>query len=103
MIFLKTIEHLIFQSTKEGLHNTVVIAVTFSGHGLNDSVFLKFIAVECVLVLPAGKALSASAGAPSAARPSAAGTPAGPPQTAGTQARGCAGGSTCSRTPQKRG
>ena len=42
--------HFIFQSTKEGLHNTVVIAVTFSGHGLNDSVFLKFIAVECVLV-----------------------------------------------------
>ena len=50
IIFLKTIEHFIFQSTKEGLHNTVVIAVTFSGHGLNDSVFLKFIAVECVLV-----------------------------------------------------
>ena len=43
--------HFIFQSTKEGLHNTVVIAVTFSGHGLNDSMFLKFVAVESCIYM----------------------------------------------------
>ena len=32
----------------------------------------------------------------------AAGTPACPPRTAGTQAKGCAGGSIYSRTPRKR-
>ena len=52
IIFLKTIEHFIFQSAEEGLHNAVVIAVAFSGHGLNDSMLLKFIPVKCVLVLP---------------------------------------------------
>ena len=32
--------------------NAVVVTVALSGHGLNDSVFLKFTTVECVLVLP---------------------------------------------------
>ena len=50
IILLKSIEHFIFQSAEEGFHHAIVIAVTLSGHGLNDSVFLKFIAVECVLV-----------------------------------------------------
>ena len=50
IILFKSIEHFIFQSAKEGFHNAVVVTVALSGHGLNDSVLLKFIAVECVLV-----------------------------------------------------
>ena len=53
LILFKSIEHFIFQSTEEGFHNAVVVTVALSGHGLNDSVFLKFTTVECVLVLPA--------------------------------------------------
>ena len=53
IVLLKTIEHFILQPAKEGLHNAVVIAVTLSGHGLNDSMLLKLLAVESVLVLPA--------------------------------------------------
>ena len=53
IILLKSIEHSIFQSAEEGFHHAIVIAVTLSGHGLNDSVLLKFTTVECVLVLPA--------------------------------------------------
>lgn len=53
IILLKSIEHFIFQSAEEGFHHAIVIAVTLSGHGLNDSVLLKLTTVECVLVLPA--------------------------------------------------
>ena len=53
IIFLKLIEHFIFQPTKEGFHNAVVIAVAFSEHELNDSIFLKLVPIKCVLVLPA--------------------------------------------------
>ena len=53
IILLKSIEHFIFQPAKEGLHNAIVVAVALSGHGLNDSVLLKFATVECLLVLPA--------------------------------------------------
>ena len=53
IILLKSIEHFIVQSAEEGFHNAVVVTVALSGHGLNDSVFLKFTTVECVLVLPA--------------------------------------------------
>ena len=52
IILLKSIEHFIFQPAKEGLHNAIVVAVALSGHGLNDSVLLKFTTVECELVLP---------------------------------------------------
>ena len=52
IIFLKPIEHFIFQSAEESFNNAVVIAVALSGHRLNDSMFLKFIAVKRVLVLP---------------------------------------------------
>ena len=38
IILLKSIEHFIFQSAEEGFHHAIVIAVTLSGHGLNDSV-----------------------------------------------------------------
>ena len=37
IILLKSIEHFIFQSAEEGFHHAIVIAVTLSGHGLNDS------------------------------------------------------------------
>ena len=50
IILLKSIEYFIFQSAEEGFHNAIVIAVTLSGDGLNDSVLLKFTTVECVLV-----------------------------------------------------
>ena len=53
IVLLKTIKHFILRSAKEVLYNAVVIAVPFSGHGLNDSMLLKFFAVKCVLVLPA--------------------------------------------------
>ena len=52
IVLLRTIKHFILRSAKEVLHNAVVIAVPFSGHGLNDSMLLKFFAVECVLALP---------------------------------------------------
>ena len=53
IILLKSIEHFIFQSAEESFRDAIVVAVAFSGHRLNNSMLLKFIAVECVLVLPA--------------------------------------------------
>ena len=53
IILLNSIEHFIFQSAKAGFHNAVVVTVALSGHGLNDSVLLKFTAVEsCSKKLP---------------------------------------------------
>ena len=49
IILFKSIEHFIFQSAEEGFHNAVVVTVALSEHGLNDSVFLKFTTVECVM------------------------------------------------------
>ena len=46
---LKSIEHFIFQSAEEGLHNAVVVAVALSGHRLNNSMLLKFVPIKCVL------------------------------------------------------
>ena len=53
IVLLKSIEHLVLQSSEECFHNAVVIAVALSGHRLDDSMFLQFFSVESVLVLPA--------------------------------------------------
>lgn len=42
-----------FQPAKERFHNAIVVAIPFSGHGLNDLMLLKFASICCVLVLPA--------------------------------------------------
>ena len=46
------IEHLVFQSPEEGLHNAVVITVPFPGHGLYDASLFDLIPEVSVLVLP---------------------------------------------------
>lgn len=53
IVLLKSIEHLVLQSSEECFHNAVVIAVALSGHRLYNSMLLKFAPVKCVLVLPA--------------------------------------------------
>ena len=37
----------------ENWGNAIVVAIPFSGHGLNDLMLLKFASICCVLVLPA--------------------------------------------------
>lgn len=52
VFFLKPIEHLVFQPSKEGFHDAVIIAITFSGHRLYHTMLLKLGPVCGVLVLP---------------------------------------------------
>ena len=53
VFFFTPIKHLIFEPAKECFHNAIVVAIPFSGHGLNDLMLLKFASICCVLVLPA--------------------------------------------------
>ena len=41
IILFKSIEHLIFQSTKEGFHNAVVVTVALSGHDYHGCIPLS--------------------------------------------------------------
>ena len=36
-VFLKAVIHFVLHSAEEGLHNPVIIAVAFSGHGLPNT------------------------------------------------------------------
>ena len=47
------IEHLILKSAKKCLHDTVVIAVPFARHGLDDVMFFKALSEVLMLILPA--------------------------------------------------
>ena len=53
ILFLIPIKHLIFEPSKECFHNAIVVAIPFSGHGLNDLMFPKLTSIGSVLVLPA--------------------------------------------------
>ncbi len=52
IVFLITIIHFIFESCKKCLHNTIIIAVAFSGHGLDNAVLLQSVSIVGMLVLP---------------------------------------------------